>query len=48
MNHIKFDSTPEQRILINAAIDYKLWNRKFQEDKEAVIKMKSIVEEFKI
>ena len=48
MNHIRTDTTPEQRILINTVISHKLWRNRFNEDPESVALMRSIVEEFKI
>jgi hypothetical protein len=48
MNHIRTDTTPEQRILINTVISHKMWRNRFNEDPESVALMRSIVEEFKI
>ncbi len=48
MDHMKFDTTSEQKILINAVIDYKVWREKFKENPEAVEEIKAIIHEFKI
>lgn len=48
MNHIKFDATAEQKIMINTVIDYKQWAEKFKENVEAVREIKKIVNEFNI
>lgn len=48
MAHIRTDTTPEQRILINSVIDYKIWKNRFSDNPEALALMKKIVQEFNI
>ncbi len=47
-NHIRTDTTAEQRILINTVIDHKYWSNKFKADPKAVESMRRIVSELKI
>lgn len=48
MNHIKFEASPEQKIMINTVIDHKQWTQKFKEDPESLKEIRKIVREFKI
>lgn len=48
MEHIRTDTTPEQRILINSVINHKFWANKFKDDPESVAAMRRIVNELKI
>jgi len=48
MNHIRADTTAEQRILINTVINHGYWSNKFKEDPDSVQAIKRIVSELKI
>lgn len=47
-NHLRGDTTSEQRMLIHTVIDHKIWADKFKENPEMVTKIKKIVSELKI
>ena len=48
ISHLRCDTTPEQKILINTVISHKLWRERFNEDPDSVALMKKLVQEFKI
>ena len=48
MNHLKLDTTSEQRMLINTVIDPRQWVQKFNNDPESVKSIKKIIAELKI
>lgn len=48
MQHMRTETTPEQRLMINTVIDHKHWLHKFKENPEMVSVMKKVVSELKI